>query len=297
MKKRWIALLLALTMAASLFAGCTKKTETPVEPEQGQTEQEPTPSDENQTEPVTPQEPEKEDEPTPEEDKPDEPQIEEEPEIELTPEQKRRREIETRVAETEITARDRDFANPFVEEAVRYQLTQYLYDNWDSEALPVSTYFEDDDFRMNIYQNSLEAYTCALTRTDSFDERYVRVTADGAEAITPATTQCAFWTQASFFVRRKKTRSTRLYKSIVKPETRTPLSTLNGTTANRTSVGRFVIAGFTCVPIETMTSSGRPKSSENFGMRYHALKRLPKTLITIVPSASDHAAPFLESVA
>lgn len=188
MKKRWIALLLALTMAASLFAGCTKKTETPVEPEQGQTEQEPTPSDENQTEPVTPQEPEKEDEPTPEEDKPDEPQIEEEPEIELTPEQKRRREIETRVAETEITARDRDFANPFVEEAVRYQLTQYLYDNWDSEALPVSTYFEDDDFRMNIYQNSLEAYTCALTRTDSFDERYVRVTADGAEAITPATT-------------------------------------------------------------------------------------------------------------
>ena len=188
MKKRWIALLLALTLAASLFAGCTKKTETTSEPEQGQTEQEPTPSDENQTEPVTPQEPEKEDEPKPEEDKPDEPQIEEEPEIELTPEQKRRREIETRVAETEITARDKDFANPFVEEAVRYQLTQYLYDNWDSEALPVSTYFEDDDFRMNIYQNSLEAYTCALTRTDSFDERYVRVTADGAEAITPATT-------------------------------------------------------------------------------------------------------------
>ena len=188
MKKRWIALLLALTLAASLFAGCTKKTETTSEPEQGQTEQEPTPSDENQTEPVTPQEPEKEDEPKPEEDKPDEPQIEEEPEIELTPEQKRRREIETRVAETEITAQDSDFANPFVEEAVRYQLTQYLYDNWDSEALPVSTYFEDDDFRMNIYQNSLEAYTCALTRTDSFDERYVRVTADGAEAITPATT-------------------------------------------------------------------------------------------------------------
>ena len=188
MKKRWIALLLALTLAASLFAGCTKKTETTSEPEQGQTEQEPTPSDENQTEPVTPQEPEKEDEPKPEEDKPDEPQPEEEPEIELTPEQKRRREIETRVAETEITAQDSDFANPFVEEAVRYQLTQYLYDNWDSEALPVSTYFEDDDFRMNIYQNSLEAYTCALTRTDSFDERYVRVTADGAEAITPATT-------------------------------------------------------------------------------------------------------------
>ena len=187
MKKRWIALLLALTMAVSLLAGCTKKTETMPEPEQGQTEQEPA-QEENPTEPVTPQEPEKTDEPAPsEEDKPDEPRPEEQ-EAELTPEQKRRKEIETLVAETEITARDKDLANPFVEEAVRYQLTQYLYDNWDSEALPVATYFEDDDFRMNIYQNSLEAYTCALTRTDSFDERYVRVTADGAEAITPATT-------------------------------------------------------------------------------------------------------------
>ena len=187
MKKRWIALLLALTMAVSLLAGCTQKTETKPEPEQGQTEQEPA-QEENPTEPVTPQEPEKTDEPAPsEEDKPDEPRPEEQ-EAELTPEQKRRKEIETLVAETEITARDKDLANPFVEEAVRYQLTQYLYDNWDSEALPVATYFEDDDFRMNIYQNSLEAYTCALTRTDSFDERYVRVTADGAEAITPATT-------------------------------------------------------------------------------------------------------------
>ena len=40
MKRRWIALLLALTMAASLLAGCTKKSETPAQPEQGQTEQE-----------------------------------------------------------------------------------------------------------------------------------------------------------------------------------------------------------------------------------------------------------------
>ena len=46
MKRRWIALLLALTMAASLLAGCTKKSETPAQPEQGQTEQE-----ENQTKP------------------------------------------------------------------------------------------------------------------------------------------------------------------------------------------------------------------------------------------------------
>ena len=177
MKKRWIALLLALTMAGSMLAGCTQKADTPVEPEQGQTEQEPKPSDENQTEPVTPQEPEKEDEPKPEEDKPDEPQPEEEPEIELTPEQKRRREIEAHVAETEISVQDKDFANPFTEEAARSQLTQYLYDNWDNEALPVSTYFEDDGFRLNIYQNSLEEYTCVLSRTDSFDERYIRLTA------------------------------------------------------------------------------------------------------------------------
>ena len=46
MKRRWIALFLALTMAASLLASCTKKSDTPAQPEQGQTEQE-----ENQTKP------------------------------------------------------------------------------------------------------------------------------------------------------------------------------------------------------------------------------------------------------
>ena len=44
--KRWMALFLALTMAASLLTGCTKKSDTPAQPEQGQTEQE-----ENQTKP------------------------------------------------------------------------------------------------------------------------------------------------------------------------------------------------------------------------------------------------------
>ena len=40
--KRWMALFLALTLAITMLAGCTKKTETPVaDPEQGQTEQEP----------------------------------------------------------------------------------------------------------------------------------------------------------------------------------------------------------------------------------------------------------------
>ena len=38
MKRRWIALFLALTMAASLLTGCTKKSDTPAQPEQGQTD-------------------------------------------------------------------------------------------------------------------------------------------------------------------------------------------------------------------------------------------------------------------
>lgn len=33
MKRRWIALFLALTMAASLLTGCTKKSDTPAQPE------------------------------------------------------------------------------------------------------------------------------------------------------------------------------------------------------------------------------------------------------------------------
>ena len=53
----------------------------------------------------------------------------------------------------------------------------------------------------------------------------------------------------------------------------------------------------TAVPMAMIASSGMPNSSENFGIRYQALKRLPKTLMTAVPSASDHTAPFLESVA
>ena len=40
--KRWMALFLALTLAITMLAGCTKKTETPVaDPEQGQMEPEP----------------------------------------------------------------------------------------------------------------------------------------------------------------------------------------------------------------------------------------------------------------
>ncbi len=86
--KRWMALFLALTLAITMLAGCTKKTETPVaDPEQGQTEQEPEQETQNQTQPVTPQQPEQEDKPQPEEPTPDEPQDEQQPvqEPELTP--------------------------------------------------------------------------------------------------------------------------------------------------------------------------------------------------------------------
>ena len=75
--KRWMALFLALTLAITMLAGCTKKTETPVaDPEQGQTEQEPEQETQNQTQPVTPQQPEQEEKPQPEEPTPDEPQDE-----------------------------------------------------------------------------------------------------------------------------------------------------------------------------------------------------------------------------
>ena len=186
MKKRWIALLLALTMAAALFAGCTKKTDTPPDPEQGQTQQEQTPNDPEEEKP-TPENPEQ----TPEEDgkTPSQEQTpsDEEPETELTPEQKLRRSIEARVAETTIWARDNDFDNPFTEEAVRYWLADFLYNNWDNAELPVTDWFKADDFRMNLYQNSFEEYTCVLSHEDSFDELYIRLTANGAEIITPAT--------------------------------------------------------------------------------------------------------------
>ena len=186
MKRRWIALLLALTMAASLFAGCTQKTDTPPEPEQGQTQQEQTPNDQEEETP-TPENPEQ----TPEEDgkTPSQEQTpsDEEPETELTPEQKLRRSIEACVAETTIWACDNDFDNPFTEEAVRYWLTDFLYNNWDNAELPVADWFEADDFHMNLYQNSLEEYTCVLSHKDSFDELYIRLTANGAENITPAT--------------------------------------------------------------------------------------------------------------
>ena len=86
--KRWMALFLALTLAITMLAGCTKKTETPVaDPEQGQMEPEPEQETQNQTQPVTPQQPEQEEKPQPEEPTPNEPQDEQQPvqEPELLP--------------------------------------------------------------------------------------------------------------------------------------------------------------------------------------------------------------------
>ena len=187
--KRWMALFLALTLAITMLAGCTKKTKTPVaDPEQGQTEQKPEQETQNQTQPVTPQQPEQEEKPQPEEPTPDEPQDEQQPvqEPELTPEQKRRRTIETRVAEATVWACDEEYNNPFTEEAVRTYLTSFLFDRWDDPQTPVCAYFEADDFRLNLYQNTLDEYFCVLSHTDTLDELTIRVDKNGAQMITPS---------------------------------------------------------------------------------------------------------------
>ena len=191
MKRRWIALLLALTMAASLLAGCTKKSETPAQPEQGQTEQE-----ENQTKPeenptkeeqpdVTPESPDDTPE-TPDdaekpadEQKPDEEETPEE-EPELTEEQKRRLRIEQAVEESTIWAADEAYNNFFTEELLKSRLEDFLFQNWDNAALGISDFFDADDFRLNLYQNSLDEYFCVLSHEDSFRELSIRLNADGA---------------------------------------------------------------------------------------------------------------------
>ena len=198
MKRRWIALLLALTMAASLLAGCTKKSDTPAQPEQGQTEQE-----ENQTKPE--ENPTKEEQPdvTPEspddtpknpddaekpadEQKPDEEEKPEE-EPELTEEQKRRLRIEQAVEESTIWAADEEYNNFFTEALLQSRLEDFLFQNWDNAALGISDYFDADDFRLNLYQNSLDEYFCVLSHTDRYQELSIRLNADGASVYTPGT--------------------------------------------------------------------------------------------------------------
>ena len=197
MKRRWIALLLALTMAASLLAGCTKKSETPAQPEQGQTEQE-----ENQTKPE--ENPTKEEQPdvTPEspddtpknpddaekpsdEQTPEEETSEEEPE--LTEEQKRRLCIEQAVEESTIWAADEEYNNFFTEALLKSRLEDFLFQNWDNAALGISDFFDADDFRLNLYQNTLDEYFCVLSHEDSFRELSIRLNADGASIYTPDT--------------------------------------------------------------------------------------------------------------
>ena len=107
-------------------------------------------------------------------------------EPELTPEQKRRRTIETRVAEATVWARDEEYNNPFTEEAVRTYLTSFLFDRWDDPQTPVCAYFEADDFRLNLYQNTLDEYFCVLSHTDTLDELTIRVDKNGAQMITPS---------------------------------------------------------------------------------------------------------------
>ena len=183
MKNRWIALCLALTMTAALLAGCTKKADVPIQPEQNQTEQEP----EQEEKPTQehPEEPEKPDEKPDDTEEPAIEQPEEEPEEELTPEQKRLRMIESCVDDAVIWKKSVEFDNTITEKAVKENLAQFLDENWEGETLSASSYLEADDGRINLYQVSLDEYICVLSHTDSFEEQYIRVSADGASVFTP----------------------------------------------------------------------------------------------------------------
>lgn len=193
MKRRWIALLLALTMAASLLAGCTKKSETSAQPEQeeNQTQQDENPTEEKKPE-VQPENPDDtpetpDDAETPaDEQKPDEEETPEE-EPELTEEQKRRLRIEQAVEESTIWAADEAYNNFFTEELLKSRLEDFLFQNWDNAALGISDFFDADDFRLNLYQNSLDEYFCVLSHEDSFRELSIRLNADGASVYTPDT--------------------------------------------------------------------------------------------------------------
>ena len=197
MKRRWIALLLALTMAASLLAGCTKKSDTPAQPEQGQTEQE-----ENQTKPeenptkeeqpdVTPENPDDTPENPDDAEKPSDEQTPEEEtseeEPELTEEQKRRLCIEQAVEESTIWAADEAYNNFFTEELLKSRLEDFLFQNWDNAALGISDFFDADDCKLSLYQNTLDEYFCVLSHEDSFRELSIRLNADGASVYTPGT--------------------------------------------------------------------------------------------------------------
>ena len=197
MKRRWIALLLALTMAASLLAGCTKKSDTPAQPEQGQTEQE-----ENQTKPeenptkeeqpdVTPESPDDTPENPDDAEKPSDEQTPEEEtseeEPELTEEQKRRLRIEQAVEESTIWAADEEYNNFFTEALLQSRLEDFLFQNWDNAALGISDFFDADDCKLNLYQNTLDEYFCVLSHEDSFQELSIRLNADGASVYTPGT--------------------------------------------------------------------------------------------------------------
>ena len=69
---------------------------------------------------------------------------------------------------------------------MRTYLTSFLFDRWDDPQTPVCAYFEADDFRLNLYQNTLDEYFCVLSHTDTLDELTIRVDKNGAQMITPS---------------------------------------------------------------------------------------------------------------
>ena len=62
-----------------------------------------------------------------------------------------------------------------------------MFQNWDNAALGISDFFDADDFRLNLYQNTLDEYFCVLSHEDSFRELSIRLNADGASIYTPDT--------------------------------------------------------------------------------------------------------------
>lgn len=66
-------------------------------------------------------------------------------------------------------------------------LTNFLFENWENEQTPVRAYFEADDFRMNLYQNTFDEYFCVLSHTDTLEELIIRMDANGAAVAAIAT--------------------------------------------------------------------------------------------------------------
>lgn len=183
-------LLIFMAAVLLLLAGCTARTEVqPAQPEdesQTQQAQEKTPAQEAQKEQEETR-PEAENETRPEQ-TPEEETAPEEAQPELTEEQKRRMKIETLVDEATVWDEKTDYDTYFTKASMQAGLVEFLYQNWDTPGFEISSYLDADDGRINLYQNSLEEYSCVLSHVDSFQQLYLRADIWGSvSAFTPNT--------------------------------------------------------------------------------------------------------------